>query len=201
MQTSTQTKQYPVTHTDAEWRKLLSPEQYAVMREHGTERPGSCALNYEKRAGTFTCVGCGQTLFKSKTKFESGTGWPSFNDPEAGATETTDELELRHGPHRGALQPLRQPSRPRLPRRPAADAPALLHQWRRDEFQGRVRRAQRLLSLSPRAGRGSANSERGAGAPVHPTYLLSPSAPNISSISLRRSSTRRISAPCSGPTR
>jgi peptide-methionine (R)-S-oxide reductase len=91
MQTTTQSKQYPVTHTDAEWRKLLSPEQYAVMRGHGTERPGSCALNYEKRAGTFTCVGCGQTLFKSKTKFESGTGWPSFNDPESGALEESQD--------------------------------------------------------------------------------------------------------------
>ena len=56
-------KTYPVTHTDAEWRKILSPEQYEVMREHGTERPGSCALNFEKRAGTFTCAGCGQKLF------------------------------------------------------------------------------------------------------------------------------------------
>ena len=71
-------KTYPVTHTDAEWRKLLTPEQYQVMRQHGTEAPGSCALNYEKRAGTFTCVGCEQPLFKSKKKFESGTGWPSF---------------------------------------------------------------------------------------------------------------------------
>ena len=56
-------KTYPVTHTDAEWRKLLTPEQFHIMREHGTERPGSCALNYEKRAGTFTCAGCGQKLF------------------------------------------------------------------------------------------------------------------------------------------
>ena len=53
-------KTYPVTHTEAEWRKILTPEQYHIMREHGTERPGSCALNYEKRAGTFTCAGCGQ---------------------------------------------------------------------------------------------------------------------------------------------
>jgi peptide-methionine (R)-S-oxide reductase len=84
-------KQYPVTHTDAEWRKLLTPEQYDVMRGHGTERPGSCALNYEKRAGTFNCAGCGQPLFKSKQKFESGTGWPSFNDPEPGSVETTED--------------------------------------------------------------------------------------------------------------
>ena len=82
-------KTYPVTHTEAEWRKLLTPEQYDVMREHGTEAPGSCALNFEKRAGTFSCAGCEQPLFRSKQKFESGTGWPSFNDPEPGAVETT----------------------------------------------------------------------------------------------------------------
>ena len=81
------TKQYAVTHTDEEWRRLLTPEQYRIMRAHGTEPPGSCALNYEKRAGTFSCVACGQPLFMSAKKFESGTGWPSFNDPVAGAIE------------------------------------------------------------------------------------------------------------------
>jgi peptide-methionine (R)-S-oxide reductase len=60
------------------------------MREHGTERPGSCALNYEKRAGTFSCAGCGQPLFASKKKFESGTGWPSFNDPEPARSRPPD---------------------------------------------------------------------------------------------------------------
>ncbi|MEA2930856.1 MAG: peptide-methionine (R)-S-oxide reductase [Hyphomicrobiales bacterium] len=85
------TKTFPVTRTDAEWRKLLTPEQYDVMRGHGTERPGSCALNYEKRSGTFSCAGCEQDLFVSKTKFESGTGWPSFNDPVPGSTETTSD--------------------------------------------------------------------------------------------------------------
>lgn len=83
------TKTYPVTRTDAEWRALLTPEQYQVMRNHGTERPGSCALLYEKRAGTFTCAGCDQPLFESKLKFESGTGWPSFNDPVEGSVENT----------------------------------------------------------------------------------------------------------------
>ncbi len=80
---------YPVTRTDAEWRAMLTPEQYAVMRRHGTERPGSCALLHEKRAGTFMCAGCEQPLFESKLKFESGTGWPSFNDPVPGSVETT----------------------------------------------------------------------------------------------------------------
>jgi peptide-methionine (R)-S-oxide reductase len=82
-------KTFKVTHTDEEWRRLLSPEQYAVMRGHGTEAPGSCALLREKRAGTFSCAGCGQPLFTSTTKFESGTGWPSFNEPVAGSVETT----------------------------------------------------------------------------------------------------------------
>ena len=80
---------FAVTHTDAEWRRILTPEQYQVMRGHGTERPGSCALNYEKRDGTFSCAGCGQDLFTSTRKFESGTGWPSFNDPVSGSVDTT----------------------------------------------------------------------------------------------------------------
>ena len=86
---------FPVSHSDAQWRKLLTPEQYQVMRQHGTERPGSCALNHEKRAGTFACAGCQQKLFASKLKFESGTGWPSFNDPLPGAVENT--IDRSHG--------------------------------------------------------------------------------------------------------
>ena len=80
---------FPFALTDAEWRQRLSPAQYQVMRAHGTERPGSCALLHEKRAGVFACAGCGQKLFASKLKFESGTGWPSFNDPLPGSVETT----------------------------------------------------------------------------------------------------------------
>ncbi|KAF0132583.1 MAG: methionine-R-sulfoxide reductase [Methylocystaceae bacterium] len=80
---------FPVTRTDAEWRALLTPEQYDVMRGHGTERPGSCALNHEKRRGAFNCAGCGQPLFRSGEKFESGTGWPSFFDPLPGALGST----------------------------------------------------------------------------------------------------------------
>jgi peptide-methionine (R)-S-oxide reductase len=78
---------FPVTRTDAEWKALLTPEQYQVMRRHGTERPGSCALLAEKRPGTFECAGCDTPLFEGKVKFESGTGWPSFNEPIEGATE------------------------------------------------------------------------------------------------------------------
>ncbi len=84
-------KSYPVKRTKAEWRKLLTPEQYEIMREHGTEPPGSCALNYEKRHGTFSCAGCGQPLFMSKKKYDSGTGWPAFNDPVEGSVETTTD--------------------------------------------------------------------------------------------------------------
>jgi peptide-methionine (R)-S-oxide reductase len=84
-------KRYPVTHTEAEWRRILTAEQYRVMRAHGTEAPGSCALLLEKRAGRFSCAGCDQPLFESKTKFESGTGWPSFDDPIEGATETSTD--------------------------------------------------------------------------------------------------------------
>lgn len=82
---------YEVTRTDAEWRELLTAEQYAVMRKHGTERPGSCALLREKRQGVFSCVGCGQPLFKSGEKFESGTGWPSFDAPIEGALGVTED--------------------------------------------------------------------------------------------------------------
>ena len=88
-------KTYPIEHSDAEWRRILTPEQFYVMRDHGTEAPGSCALLQEKRPGHFTCAGCNQKLFGSKLKFESGTGWPSFNDPIEGAVETT--VDRSHG--------------------------------------------------------------------------------------------------------
>jgi peptide-methionine (R)-S-oxide reductase len=72
---------YEVTRTEAEWRKLLTPAQFDVLRKAGTERPGTSPLNREKRAGTFQCAGCALPLFSSKAKFESGTGWPSFYEP------------------------------------------------------------------------------------------------------------------------
>jgi peptide-methionine (R)-S-oxide reductase len=80
---------FEVVKTDEEWRRQLTPEQYHVMREHGTERPGSCALLHEKRAGTFSCAACGLPLFKSGPKFESGTGWPSFFEPIEDAVRST----------------------------------------------------------------------------------------------------------------
>ena len=82
---------YPVSFTDAEWRQRLTPEQYHVMRTHGTERPGSCALLHEKRPGIFHCAGCDAPLFEGKVKFESGTGWPSFNEPVEGSVEVTQD--------------------------------------------------------------------------------------------------------------
>jgi len=82
---------FPVQKTEEEWRRILTPEQYAVLREHDTERPGSCALLQEKRAGTFTCAGCGQSLFVADRKFESGTGWPSFFAPLPGTIEETKD--------------------------------------------------------------------------------------------------------------
>jgi peptide-methionine (R)-S-oxide reductase len=84
-------KVFPVTHTEDEWRRLLTPEQYTVLRGHGTERPGSCALLREKRAGAFSCAGCGQKVFVSGRKFESGTGWPSFDTPVDGSVETSTD--------------------------------------------------------------------------------------------------------------
>ena len=77
--------------TDEEWKKTLTPEQFHVLREHGTERAGTSPLNVEKREGIFACGGCGQPLFTSDTKFESGTGWPSFYRPIEGAIATTTD--------------------------------------------------------------------------------------------------------------
>jgi peptide-methionine (R)-S-oxide reductase len=76
---------FPFELSDAEWRERLTPEQYRIMRQHGTEPPGSCGLLREKRPGVFHCAGCGAPLFQGGTKFESGTGWPSFDTPIEGA--------------------------------------------------------------------------------------------------------------------
>jgi peptide-methionine (R)-S-oxide reductase len=85
---------FPVTHTEAEWKAMLTPEQYSVLRESGTERPFTSPLNDEHGKGTFTCAGCDQKLFASETKFESGTGWPSFYQPLANAVGTEEDGTL-----------------------------------------------------------------------------------------------------------
>jgi peptide-methionine (R)-S-oxide reductase len=82
-------EKFEVTKTDEEWQRELSPEEYAVLRRHGTEPRGASPLNHEKRAGVFKCAGCGQELFVSDAKFESGTGWPSFTAPKGEAVATT----------------------------------------------------------------------------------------------------------------
>lgn len=84
-------KSYPFKLTDAQWREQLSPEQYRVLRGHGTERAGTSPLDREKRAGRFDCLGCGHPLFDSATKFDSGTGWPSFFQPLDGGVGTTSD--------------------------------------------------------------------------------------------------------------
>lgn len=81
--------------TDAEWQETLTPEQYRVLRQHGTEPRGASPLNVEKRDGTFRCAGCGTALFPSETKYESGSGWPSFFDALPGAITT--RTDTSHG--------------------------------------------------------------------------------------------------------
>ena len=81
--------------TDQEWRQALTPEQFQVLREHGTEPRDSSPFLHEKRDGTFSCAGCGQALFSAETKFESGTGWPSFYRPIEHAVGTT--VDRSHG--------------------------------------------------------------------------------------------------------
>jgi peptide-methionine (R)-S-oxide reductase len=81
-----------MTKTEEEWRRDLSPEQFRVLREHGTEPRGSSALDKEKREGVFKCAGCGKPLFESATKYDSGTGWPSFYRPlDRALGETVDK--------------------------------------------------------------------------------------------------------------
>ncbi|MBN9080783.1 MAG: peptide-methionine (R)-S-oxide reductase [Rhizobiales bacterium 62-17] len=89
--TPAEEKTFPVAKSDAEWRAELSPQAFQVLRQHGTERAGTSPLNAEKRKGVFHCAGCGGDLFSSETKFESGTGWPSFYQPLAGAVETSTD--------------------------------------------------------------------------------------------------------------
>ncbi len=84
-------EKFPVTKTDEEWHQILNPEQYRVLRKHGTERAGTSPLDKNYSKGNYVCAGCGEPLFKSETKFDSGTGWPSFYAPiESGVENTVD---------------------------------------------------------------------------------------------------------------
>ena len=88
------TKPFEVAMTEADWRTRLTPAQFTVLRKHGTERPGSSPLDKEYRPGIYSCAGCELALFSSDTKFDSGTGWPSFWAPLANAVGTTTDRSL-----------------------------------------------------------------------------------------------------------
>jgi len=87
----TAAESFPLQLSEEEWRRKLTPSAYQVLRKHGTERAGTSPLNQEKRSGVFTCAGCGQALFAADTKFESGTGWPSFFAPLDGAVGESED--------------------------------------------------------------------------------------------------------------
>jgi peptide-methionine (R)-S-oxide reductase len=91
---ATSKQQFEISKTDEEWRKTLTPAQYQVLRKHGTERAGTSPLDREKRHGTFACAGCGLPLFSSETKFDSGTGWPSFWTPLENSVGTSTDRSL-----------------------------------------------------------------------------------------------------------
>ncbi len=80
-----------VEKSSDDWRRDLTPEQYRVLRDHGTERAGASPLNHEHRDGMYRCAGCGAPLFDSNAKYESGSGWPSFYQPKAGAVGTSED--------------------------------------------------------------------------------------------------------------
>ncbi|HEX2795170.1 MAG TPA: peptide-methionine (R)-S-oxide reductase MsrB [Croceicoccus sp.] len=87
-------KAFPLTLSEAEWRKRLTADQYRILREEGTERAFTSPLDKEKRAGTFVCAGCAHPLFSSRTKFDSGTGWPSFYAPLKGGVGRSTDYKL-----------------------------------------------------------------------------------------------------------
>lgn len=92
--TTSKNNQFEITKTEQEWKNSLTPEQFYVLRKHGTERAGTSPLDKNYADGTYVCAGCGLPLFTSSTKFNSGTGWPSFYQPIEGAVETSVDRSL-----------------------------------------------------------------------------------------------------------
>ncbi len=92
--TASNDSNFEIMRTEEEWRELLTPQQFRVLRQHGTERAGTSPLNHNHEAGTYTCAGCGNPVFPSETKFDSGTGWPSFYAPIEGGIGTAVDRSM-----------------------------------------------------------------------------------------------------------
>ena len=136
-----------VEKTEDEWRELLTPEQYAITREAGTERPFTGKYVDTKDDGTYCCVACGNELFSSDTKFDSGTGWPSFWEPmESDAGRAPSRQQSLHAPHRGTLRALRIAPGSRLRGRTQPDGSAVLHQLLCPGARLRLRGHSKLLT-------------------------------------------------------
>ena len=119
----------PKGRSDADWQACLSPEQYEVLRKKGTERAFTGRYWDNHEAGRYLCAGCGEELFRSDEKFDSGSGWPSFTAPvRSGSVAEEADTHPRHAPHGGPLRAVRRPPGTRVPRRAWPGGPALLHQ-------------------------------------------------------------------------